>query len=119
MTAFWARASRLPERLLAELTDVAVKVGSRYGVLGSRVYYRLRIRSALGEVFREPARPETLVARATDAAYRVTLAHGFHGPFLDLELELWQRLHDALRRSPFAQALAPSLATEAPLPSAS
>jgi hypothetical protein len=45
------------------------------------------------------ARRETLIAEATDAAYRVALLHGFHGSFLDLELDLWRNLEHTISHS--------------------
>ncbi len=39
---------------------------------------------------------EALLSRLTDAAYRVALRHGIKGPFIDFQLELWQKLREVL-----------------------
>jgi hypothetical protein len=39
---------------------------------------------------------EALLSRLTDAAYRVALGHGIKGSFIDLQLDLWQKLREVL-----------------------
>jgi hypothetical protein len=39
---------------------------------------------------------EELLSRLTDAAYRAALRHGIKGSFIDLQLELWQKLREVL-----------------------
>ena len=41
---------------------------------------------------------EDLLAELTTTAYRVALRHGFKGPFIDVELELWRELRNVLDR---------------------
>lgn len=40
--------------------------------------------------------PEEFLAELTDAAYRVALRHGLKGSFVDVELELWGALRQAI-----------------------
>ncbi len=39
---------------------------------------------------------EECLARLTTAAYDVALRHGTQGPFLEVELDMWQALRDVL-----------------------
>jgi hypothetical protein len=43
------------------------------------------------------ARLDKFAAELTEAAYRVALRHGVGGSWLDLELDLWHALTDAVR----------------------
>ncbi len=40
---------------------------------------------------------EALLAKLTEAVYSVALRRRFEGPFLDIELELWNALRGVLR----------------------
>jgi hypothetical protein len=40
---------------------------------------------------------EDLVAQVTDIAYRTVLKQGLDKSFLDVELELWRQIRDALQ----------------------
>jgi hypothetical protein len=44
----------------------------------------------------EPPNLESLVAELTDAAYPVALRHRGRGSWIDLELDLWKALEQAL-----------------------
>ena len=41
----------------------------------------------------------SLAAKLTDAAYAVALRHGVSGSWIDLQLELWRALTDAIERA--------------------
>ena len=46
-----------------------------------------------------PSAPEEFLASLTAAAYQVALQHGLKGPFIDVELDLWRALREAVRRA--------------------
>ncbi len=97
------------EALLAELTCAGLKTAARHGVRGPSVDLEIELWNALAEVLHREASPFTTpamrwddcLARWTEAAYRVVLAHGFAGSFVDLEMELWQRFHRKVRTHRF------------------
>ena len=41
--------------------------------------------------------PEEFLAHLSEAAYRVALRHGFKTPFVEMELDLEQALHEVMR----------------------
>src|SRR5690349_10021718 len=106
-----------PDALLTLLTDVAMGVVSRYGLKGPPDGHRPALRAALCRAVRDQAgaaapagagaggrqRLESLAVAAADAAYQVALGCGFRGSFLDLELELWKDLCQAVLHSPLAR----------------
>ncbi len=47
---------------------------------------------------------EDLLAELATAAYRVALRHGFNGPFIDVELDLWRELRGVLEQQEEASA---------------
>jgi hypothetical protein len=54
--------------------------------------------SGINRTYSEPeAGLDKFAAELTEAAYRVALRHGVNGSWLDLELDLWHTLTDALR----------------------
>ena len=71
-----------------------------YDVGGPSVERELELWHSLDDVVRDtgcaPERKEVLLARLTEAAYRVALAHGTRGAFVDLELDLWRSLRKAM-----------------------
>jgi hypothetical protein len=56
---------------------------------------KLRNVTLVDEPAAESAR-EALLSRLTDSAYRVALRHGIKGSFIDLQLDLWQKLREVL-----------------------
>jgi hypothetical protein len=46
------------------------------------------------------SRPEELLAEVAAATSRLIARHGAIGPFIDVELDLWQALQARLRRFP-------------------
>jgi len=49
---------------------------------------------------------EELLAELTDAAYGVAQKHGVPGPFVDVELDLWAALRQAMQKSLYYKAFA-------------
>ena len=43
---------------------------------------------------------EQFLAELTVVAYGVVLTHGVKGPFIDLELDLWRNLREAVEKMP-------------------
>ncbi len=41
---------------------------------------------------------ENFTAKLTETAYQVALRHGVGGPWVDLELDLWQQLRNTVRQ---------------------
>jgi hypothetical protein len=92
------------DRLAGELAELAYPVALEQGVKGFSIDVELEIwRAIVAALRRTPdsllamplAAPasEDVLARVTEAAYRVALRRGFRGPFLDLELALWDAVH--------------------------
>ncbi len=57
---------------------------------------------------------EDFLARITDAAYRVVLGQGLQRSFVDVELELWQKIRQVFRNEVLTNsAIRPHLAAPA------
>jgi hypothetical protein len=97
------------EKLLAELTCAALKTAAQHGVQGASVDIEIDVWNAMEDVLNREGsdsatavkRWEDRLSRWTEAAYRVVLAHGFAGSFLELEIDLWQRFHQKIRTHRF------------------
>jgi hypothetical protein len=97
------------EDLAARLTDSALKLASRHGVHGASVDQELDIWRALRQAIKSvtkvgadcaaPACREQLAARLTDVVYGEILKHGFDSSFLDVRLDLWHTLRQAVAQA--------------------
>jgi hypothetical protein len=99
------------EELVAELTDVALRVAVGDGVRGPSVEVEVDLWRALDRAVRRPAtaraRPwmEDLSAGWAEAAYHAALGHGLTRPFPELELDLWMAVRRVARQPRFAGVL--------------
>lgn len=59
--------------------------------------------------YASPLESEELLARLTRAAYEVALRRGFRGPFIDVELELWEALRSVVDEVPKPEHRVPAL----------
>jgi hypothetical protein len=100
MNASWDCGEQRRGDFSGQLTDAALVVTARHGVLGPSVERELELWHSLDTVVRgancATGRDEALLAKLTDAAYRVALTHGTRGSFIDLELDLWRSLRRAM-----------------------
>ena len=97
----------------ADLTDAAYSVALRHGSNDSWIELQLdvwrAIAASVAEVQRSSPRSpsaseylawrDEFLSKLTDAAYRTVLYHGFHGRFLDVELDLYVALREVIERS--------------------
>ena len=97
----------------ADLTDAAYTVVLRHGIGGSWIDLQLDVWRVLAVSIADTQRRtprlasaaefldwrETFVSELTDAAYRTALRHGVRGPFLDIELELYVAVREAVERA--------------------
>jgi hypothetical protein len=101
-----AVVSAVRDDFAAHLTDAALKLAARHGVRGASVDQELDIWRALSQemgkspkVSRDCATPacqENFAARLTDAVYVAILKRGFDGSFLDVRVDLWNTLRNAV-----------------------
>ena len=100
--------SFISDDIAAELSDAALAEASRHGVRGYSIERELEIWKALEPIVSQrieqtqPSTCEDFTAELAEAAYEVTLAHGFHGSFLDLQMGLWKAIRRVLRESGLA-----------------
>jgi hypothetical protein len=93
------------EPFLAELTAAALDVASRFGVGGPSIDLEIDLWHEFDGVLRDwQSRPASLswddrLAALSAAAYQVMLNSHFRGAFVDLEMDLWRRLRQVIRRN--------------------
>jgi hypothetical protein len=105
MCAVLSTSDKLVDEYAAELAEAAYPVVLKHGVRGTSVDVELGVWRAIRDVLQKgrrakgkdvSSRPspirEDLLAEVSTAAYQVALNQGLKGPFLDLELRLWDAL---------------------------
>ena len=107
MVAFTRRRFGQSEQFLGELVETALSAIRAAGVGGDSSQIELDLYAVLRGVFARqgrrhrlfwPAREalplhDRLLAELADVAYQVALRHGVQGPFLDVELAIWDGFH--------------------------
>src|SRR5438128_681411 len=98
MATLLARPERSAEDIAAVLTEAALPVVQRHGVDSSSVEVELGLWQALSGALRaQRGRAVPTSADLSDAAYRAVLGLHPRGPFVDLELDLWQTFRTVAR----------------------
>ncbi len=93
-----SNVAMLPEHWVGELTDVALPVTLRHHVRGNSVDVELTVGHAVEQALgsARTAEPGELADRVADGVYQAALRRGLPGSFLDLRLDLWQALRQAV-----------------------
>src|SRR5262245_35826208 len=106
-----SRCEVVRDGLLDELTDAALRVGSRHGVKGFSVDQEIGLWRRLGEVLarlkrgseRDRTAQDVFSAELAQAAYEVALENGFRGSFLDVQLDYWRTLRQVAREGTWSE----------------
>jgi hypothetical protein len=88
----------MPECWAGELADVALPVTLRHHVRGTSVDVELTVGRAVERALRSSlaVSQDELADRVADGVYQAALQRGLSGSFLDLRLDLWHALRQAV-----------------------
>jgi hypothetical protein len=108
------------DAFLADLTATILDVAHHFDVKGPSVDLEIGLWHELDAVLRDwrsragraSATWDERVAVLTAVAYRVVLQHHFRGAFVDLEMDLWHRLRQVIRRNRILLATGADAATK-------
>jgi hypothetical protein len=109
MTVNQTNSESARDAFLAELTVAALDAANRFGVCGPSSDLEVDLRHQFDAMLRDrrslPGRTsltwDDRAAALTAAAYQVMLNHHFSGAFVDLEMDVWLRLRQVIRRNRF------------------